>query len=119
MEQGVPANMEWDEHDQDAQHLLALNRNCEPIGTARLLKSGQIGRIAVLKHYRNRGIGKALLQNIVSLARENGFSSVFLHAQTPVVPFYRNLGFRLEGRPFVEAYIEHYLMRKALQGTIK
>ena len=117
VEQGVSEVLEWDKHDQDALHILALGQKCEPVGTSRLLKTGQIGRIAVLKHYRNNGVGKALLQKIITLAEDRGFSSVFVHAQTPVIPFYKPFGFKVEGRPFYEANIEHYLMSKSLPGN--
>ena len=118
-EQGVPAEMEWDENDETAMHLLAMGPNQQPLGTARLLNTGQIGRIAVLKAHRNKGIARALLQKTVSLAIGNDYSSVFLHAQTPVIPFYESLGFKVSGRPFLEAEIEHYLMTKVLQGVTK
>ena len=46
MEQGVPLKMEWDDDDLMAYHLLALDDRQRPIGTARLLGTGQIGRMA-------------------------------------------------------------------------
>ena len=117
VEQGVPGALEWDKHDRNALHILALNQKCEPVGTARLLKTGQIGRIAVIKQYRGKGIGKTLLQKMITLAENGGFSSVFLHAQSQVIPFYENFGFIVVGRPFDEASIKHNLMRRSLPGN--
>jgi len=117
IEQKVPANLEWDDEDIDAIHLLAILHKCEPVGTGRLLKTGQIGRIAVLKQHRQCGIGTALLSKAMEAAYENGFSSVFLHAQTRIIPFYKNFGFKVSGQAFYEAGIEHYLMRKTLLDT--
>ena len=47
-EQRVPHNLEFDGLDSDALHWLALTPEDEPVGTLRLLPSGQIGRLAVL-----------------------------------------------------------------------
>ncbi|MCG8324000.1 MAG: GNAT family N-acetyltransferase, partial [Thiotrichales bacterium] len=50
-ELGVPESLEWDDQDNLCLHLLARNNKGTIIGTARLLDSGQIGRLAVLKPY--------------------------------------------------------------------
>ena len=60
-EQGVPANLDLDGQDPEADHLLAINEAGQPIGCARLLPSGQIGRMAVMPDWRRRGIGSRLL----------------------------------------------------------
>jgi predicted GNAT family N-acyltransferase len=41
-EQHVPLYIEWDEYDQDAIHLLALDYAGQAIGCARILKKGRI-----------------------------------------------------------------------------
>ena len=47
-EQKVPVELEWDEFDQESTHILAYYHG-KPVGTARLLKDGHIGRMAVIK----------------------------------------------------------------------
>ncbi len=47
-EQGVPQDLEWDGLDESADHFIALNEAGVALGTARLLNTGQIGRMAVL-----------------------------------------------------------------------
>jgi predicted GNAT family N-acyltransferase len=111
-EQGVPEEIELDEDDQKAIHLLAVV-NGNSVGTARMvIKMGRakIGRMAVLKSYRGKGIGKALLGRAIELARGGGAKSIYLHAQVPVVGFYETTGFSPAGRVFMEAGIPHRKM---------
>jgi predicted GNAT family N-acyltransferase len=113
-EQSVPEALEWDGEDADAQHWLALYEG-QPIGTARLLRNGHIGRMAVLKHGRHRGIGSALLNAIVTDAQKNQLREVYLHAQTHALPFYQRNGFIAEGPEFLDAGIPHRTMRRVLR----
>jgi predicted GNAT family N-acyltransferase len=64
-EQGVPAELEWDGRDAVALHALAEDASGSSIGTARLLKDGHIGRMAVMSHWRGRGVGSAMLDRLV------------------------------------------------------
>ncbi len=108
VEQQVPEVLEWDDDDASAIHLLALDRdNEEPVGTARILSSGQIGRMAVRKPWRARGIGKALLTAAIEQCRQ----PPFVHAQVQAIPFYTALGFTVTGETFIEAGIRHRLMQ--------
>lgn len=109
-EQGVPREMEWDDDDTLAYHLLALDRRQRPIGTARLLPSGQIGRMAVLSEWRGRGVGAALLQRLLAHAEATGQEKLFLHAQVRAEAFYAKAGFVPTGRIFQEADIPHRKM---------
>jgi len=114
VEQKVPKDEEWDGQDDDSWHWLATDTNDVPIGTARLLPDGQIGRMAVLSDYRKFGVGAALLEQAVEKARHLGFSSVFLNAQTHALGFYERAGFVAEGEEFQEAGIAHYRMVQPL-----
>ena len=109
-EQQVPQNLELDGLDATAVHFLALVGH-QPIGTARLLPSGQIGRMAVLIQYRNQGIGEKLLHATIVRARELDYSPIFLHAQLSAANFYLRHGFRPYGETFEEADILHQAMR--------
>jgi predicted GNAT family N-acyltransferase len=113
-EQGVPREIEWDGQDDVAHHFLAINEAGQRIGCARLLPSGQIGRMAVLKSHRGTGIGRQLLDAAVDAAKSLGFTRVFLHAQADVVDFYRKAGFIPEGEEFMEAGIVHQGMSQEL-----
>ncbi|MCU0834659.1 MAG: GNAT family N-acetyltransferase [Chromatiaceae bacterium] len=109
-EQSVPAELEWDGGDECAIHLLAVDADGESIGTARLLPSGQIGRMAVLPEWRRRGVGSALLEATLAIANEPGQPAPFLNAQTAVIDFYQRQGFVPEGGEFMEAGIPHRRM---------
>ena len=111
-EQGVPAAIELDEDDRRATHLLA-SVGGKPVGTARLVITGakaKIGRMAVLKSYRRKGVGKALLKTAVELARKRRAKLIYLHAQVSVVGFYEKMRFHPVGRVFMEAGIPHRKM---------
>ncbi len=112
--QHVPKEEEWDGKDEDARHWLASNADGEPIGTARLLPDGQIGRMAVLDEYRGYGVGAALLDHACEKARQLGFPSVWLNAQTHALEFYEKAGFIAEGEEFDEAGIPHRRMTRSL-----
>ncbi len=116
-EQGVPQDLEWDGEDARAMHALACDTQGQPIGTARLLLHGDlahIGRMAVLKAWRRRGVGSALLACILAEAQRRGATSALLNAQTYAAPFYARAGFTREGVEFFDAGIPHYRMTRGL-----
>ncbi|MBL3599610.1 MAG: GNAT family N-acetyltransferase [gamma proteobacterium endosymbiont of Lamellibrachia anaximandri] len=112
-EQQVPPTLEWDGLDEGALHLLAVEQGTgEPIGSSRLLPSGQIGRMAVIRSWRGRGVGKALLQKLLVTADQNSYPSLFLNAQSTALSFYAQHGFVAEGDEFMDAGIPHRRMTK-------
>jgi predicted GNAT family N-acyltransferase len=112
-EQRVPAEIELDEHDARCIHALAY-RDGQAVGTGRLLPDGHIGRMAVLKPQRGKGVGKALLRALVEAARSRGDKEVLLSAQVHAVGFYRAEGFEPQGPVYEEAGIAHQAMRRQL-----
>jgi len=113
-EQGVPQELEWDESDPDSRHALAFDAGGNAIGTGRLLPDGHIGRMAVLREWRSKGVGAALLRHLMELARSRGMLRLALNAQTHAAPFYARFGFSPEGDEFMEAGIPHISMTQAL-----
>jgi len=112
-EQRVPAEIELDEHDARCVHAVAFDRQT-PVGTGRLLPDGHIGRMAVLKEWRGRGVGARLLHALIEKARERGHREVVLSAQIHAMPFYKAHGFTEEGEEYMDAGIPHRDMRRAL-----
>ncbi|WP_343722775.1 GNAT family N-acetyltransferase, partial [Herbaspirillum seropedicae] len=86
----------------------------QPLATGRLLPDGHIGRMAVRKAGRGKGVGGAVLQALMQAARARGDREVVLNAQTHAAPFYAAHGFVQEGEIFLEAGIEHITMRASL-----
>jgi predicted GNAT family N-acyltransferase len=113
-EQGVPEAMEWDADDAGSLHLLAIDDAGQPIGCARLLPDGHIGRMAVLPAWRGRGVGRALLAAAMSAAQARGDATLRLSAQTHAVGFYARAGFVAVGDEYDEAGIPHLAMQKNL-----
>jgi predicted GNAT family N-acyltransferase len=113
-EQHVPSALEWDGSDASCVHVVAEDRDGAPIGTGRLLLGGHIGRMAVLANWRGRGVGSALLIELVRWATEQGLTEVVLNAQTHALGFYQRHGFSAEGEVFLDAEIDHQRMRRVL-----
>lgn len=119
-EQQVPVELEWDEYDSIATHLLAIdNTTDEPVGTARMFTDNNktmIGRMAVLPQWRCHGVGTALLQRLLQIATELSYPHIQLSAQTQAIGFYQRFGFRQYGDEFLDAGIPHYHMRLIQQN---
>lgn len=113
-EQKVPPEIEADELDVTSRHVLARDDQGRPIGTARLAPTRRIGRMAVLAEWRGRGVGAAMLQALLDLARDLRYGEVELHAQVDAIGFYERFGFEPIGEEFTEAGIRHRMMRLAL-----
>lgn len=115
-EQSVPEALEWDGLDENAVHVLASDDANRPIGCARLLPQGKIGRMAVLPEWRGSGVGRTMLETLVALARTQGLSEVRLSAQTHAIPFYEQAGFRVCSEIYDDAGIPHRDMVLALSA---
>ena len=111
-EQEVDPAEEYDEFETSSKHYLAWDDN-RPVGTARWRKTEhgvKLERFAVLKEYRSKGAGSALLKRVVADVRKDFDSKVYLHAQWHIIPFYEKHGFETEGPEFEEANIRHKKM---------
>ncbi|SDU91196.1 Predicted N-acyltransferase, GNAT family [Pseudomonas mucidolens] len=105
-EQSVPPELEWDSDDDGAVHFLAFEGDF-PIGTARLLPSGEIGRVSVLKDWRGLKVGDALMEAVIAETERRGQTRQFLSAQVYAAPFYERLGFKVVSDEFLEVGIPH------------
>ncbi len=111
-EQNVPPEIELDEEDEGALHIIAEDDGLI-LGCARLILScrdAHIGRLAVKKTYRGKGIGADILGFIIDYCLKVGVSDIWLNAQLRAEKFYEKLGFKREGEIFSEAGIEHVRM---------
>ena len=116
-EQHVSVELEWDEFDANCLHILAVDSAGNPIGTARLLPDGHIGRMAVLKEWRGCGVGSTLLQRLLEEAKKRQLRLAIVNAQTYAAGFYTRSGFRTEGEEFIDAGIPHVRMVLQLPGS--
>jgi YbgC/YbaW family acyl-CoA thioester hydrolase len=117
-EQGVAADLEWDSDDPQALHAVAFNRFGQALATGRLVDKGsglgKIGRMAVSRDVRGGQVGRAVLQSLLQAARERGWSTIVLHAQTSAMGFYLRQAFQPQGPAFEEAGIPHQEMTLSL-----
>jgi arylformamidase len=115
-EQGIDPRIERDSLDKEAMHFVAF-RHDRALGTARLVLSGQegkIGRLAVLKEARNQGIGSAIIKTIIETGRLIGLKGLYLHSQTQAKKLYLRHGFVISSEEFLEAGLPHVSMRLTL-----
>ena len=121
-EQHVPLDIETDDVDSSAYHAIARWEG-KIVGTGRLVvelpHSGKIGRMAVLTAYRKLGVGGQILSFLEIYAENMGIHEITLHAQVYVKDFYQKKRYQEEGLVFLEAGIEHILMRKNLNEIQK
>ena len=110
-EQNISEKIEFDDTNFNATYFIATFKN-KSIGTARYRFTDQgvkLERFAVLKSFRNLGVGKKLVDYIINIVRNEKF--IYLHAQESVIEFYFKLGFKKIGSPFFEAEIPHQKMK--------
>ena len=118
-EQGVPVEEEVDGRDEEALHLVALDPEGGVIGTLRLLFDGEvvkIGRVAVDRPWRGRGIAMQMIDIALGEARARGATRARLASQVEVVPLYERAGFAVQSGVFEEAGIPHVWMGRELTG---
>ena len=88
-----------------------------PVGFAELEPGGHIDRVYVSADHQRRGVGRALLEDVVDEARRRGIARLFVEASITARPFFESLGFAvlapqvvsLRGTEFV-----NYRMERAL-----
>lgn len=116
-EQHVPESLEWEADDAQHQWFVAESR-LGLIAIARLTATGRIGRMAVRRPFRGKGVGTALLQAALAAARLAGMPRVHLSAQTHAEGFYARQGFVAEGDVYQDAGIPHRTMYLDIKESV-
>lgn len=118
-EQQVPIGIEQDGKDNESGHVLLWIQGT-PVGTLRFRQTEEgvkLERIAVLKPYRGRHLGKLLIREGLRAVRMSGATAqIYLHAQQHAAPFYHSMGFIETGEHTIEAGIPHVTMRIPLEA---
>ena len=69
------------------------------------------GRVITAPEYRGKGLGKQLIRKVLQQIQANfPDKQITIHAQQYVERFYRDLGFKSIGEPFIEAERQHIKM---------
>ena len=109
---------EFDDIDHFSIHFLLYLKDIS-VATCRLffdqvLCSYHIGRIAVKKEYRNKGIGSTLLLEVEKYLYEMGAKQVILGSQVTAKEFYSKNGYKECSDIYLDEGVEHIYMRKDL-----
>ena len=111
---------EFDDLDDTAVHIVAFDGD-KPIGTCRYYPrpdgSYAIGRIAVAREYRGKGVGSALVLEAERRAALLGAKTTVVSAQLRAAGFYRSLGYIEQGSPYPEEHVPHILMVKGIENS--
>lgn len=110
---------EFDEKDGFSKHIVLYDEG-KPAAVCRFYynkaeEAYTVGRIAVLKEYRDRGFGAALLAETEKLVISLGGKRLILAAQVRAKSFYEKQGFKAEGEEFPDEGCPHIMMAKDLQ----
>ena len=111
---------EFDDLDDTAVHIVAFDGD-KPIGTCRYYPrpdgSYAIGRLAVAREYRGKGVGSALVLEAERRVALLGAKTTVVSAQLRAAGFYRSLGYTEQGSPYPEEHVPHILMVKGIENT--
>ncbi len=111
---------EFDEIDAVAVHIVQYTDSLVPIGTCRIYQKENgdyiLGRLAVLKEYRQNGVGAAMVREAERYISQEGGTSISLHAQCRVRPFYEKLGYAPYGEIELEQGCPHIWMAKTISA---
>ncbi len=123
-EQNVPSELEWDGLDEVSRHVLAVSAKGDAIGCGRIVpprgqEPARIGRLAVLREWRGKKVGTALLEALIDYARSRNYPKVIVSAQIQALPFYRRFGFEDEGEEYLDAGIPHINMCLNLESALE
>lgn len=117
-EQKVPESLEIDENEARTIHFVLYEETDQPMATLRLLpvnkKKIKVQRMAVLKEFRQQGLGRVLMEAAEQFAKEQGFETLVLGAQLTALPFYESLNYQKDGDEFLDAGMPHMNMYKRI-----
>lgn len=108
---------EFDDIDQISSHIVVFDET-KPVGTCRFFKENNhytIGRVAVLKEYRNQHIGNLLLKSAEKEIKRISGDVIVVHAQVRVSSFYEKQGYIQFGQIDDDEGVPHKWMKKRIQ----
>ena len=119
-EQDVAIELERDELDESAHHVVLMVEGGQALATGRVLVRGPVGkiqRVAVDRTERGGGYGREVMKHLEICARAHGASTARLASQVEAVAFYERLGYAAFGDLFIDAGILHRWMEKPLEPS--
>ncbi|MCL2488473.1 MAG: GNAT family N-acetyltransferase [Oscillospiraceae bacterium] len=113
-EQGYALTGEIDDLDGGSHHVV-IYENGVPIATGRMYPEQNrmhMGRLAVRKPWRGKGLGTLAMDRMERRAAELGFSEAVLSAQCQAAGFYERRGYVAEGEVYMDGHVPHVVMKK-------
>ncbi len=108
---------EFDETDGISKHIVLYDGDI-PAAVCRVYTAadgcGHIGRIAVIKPYRGKGLGNRILSEAEKLIANMGMETSVLSAQERASGFYTANGYEKFGDIYYDEYCPHIKMKKKL-----
>ena len=108
---------EFDALDGIATHFVLFDGEI-PVATCRVWSNHDgyyVGRLAVIKGYRGRGLGQEMLEHVEQYVRAKNGVSLSLHAQCRAETFYRKCGYLPYGDVDYDEGVEHIHMQKRFE----
>ena len=116
VEQNCPYQ-DCDGHDRDCLHLFGVEKN-EIVAYSRIAGHGviypeaSIGRVLTSKPHRGVGLGKELFKKSLEVLEANYSGPVKIMAQSYLIKFYNDFGFKVVSEEFLEDGLPHHYMIK-------
>ena len=111
------AYQDLDEKDKQAFHLMGFDAKNNLVAYARILHPNvsypepSIGRVVTSSKVRRNGIGKLLMQETMKfITKQFGNTPVRISAQSYLLKFYSEFGFKKVGKEYLEDNIPHHEM---------
>lgn len=105
--------LDCDNKDFNSYHLF-LEDNNDIIASLRIIEKGisydeiSIGRVAVKKNYRGKGISREMMLKAIKFIENNlNEDTIKIQAQSYLIGFYSSLGFKAVSEEYLEDNIPH------------
>jgi predicted GNAT family N-acyltransferase len=111
-EQNCPPELELANEEESVHFLATLDRQlCGACRWRKTDKGYKLERFAVLKEYRGKRVGQALVAAVLDDLPQDA-DYIYLNSQLDAIGLYTKFGFQKEGEQFEEAGIQHFKMVK-------
>lgn len=110
---------EFDDIDTISRHIVMFDGG-KGVATCRVFwdekeQCYDIGRVAVVKEYRGRGMGEKMMLAAEQCIQRMGGKEAALSGQVRVAPFYEKMGYSRQGEEYLDEGCPHVKLKKDLQ----
>lgn len=120
-EMGIPADIENDDNDMMAMHVLLEGEDKTFVATARMRFDGDtfiLDKVAVLPDYRRKGYADFVVRMLLDKVFTANGKIIYADVNTDALPFFETIGFATDGEDYKkEAYF--YRPMKVEKGSVK